>query len=175
MPACFLVTALCVTPLPVINASWRLLHILTFLLLFGGLPSCCWADALNSFFLSLFIYLFSASGGGAEREGKRIPGRLCTGSSGPNARLELTNHETMTHTEVRHLTDWATQVPLEALNSKTSQPIRFCLVVSTFRSYKSLGLLQYQEDILLGFLIKALLLSLSYLDLWSMWVWVFCR
>ena len=39
------------------------------------------------------------SGGGAERqerERERIPSRLCAVSTEPDARLELTNHETMT-------------------------------------------------------------------------------
>ena len=35
------------------------------------------------------------SGVGAEREGERIPSRLCTVSTESNVGLELTNHETM--------------------------------------------------------------------------------
>ena len=36
------------------------------------------------------------SGGGAEREGERIPSRLHTVSAEPEAGLELMNHEIMT-------------------------------------------------------------------------------
>ena len=36
------------------------------------------------------------SGGGAEREGDRIPSRLCTVSAEPNVGLELRNCEIMT-------------------------------------------------------------------------------
>ena len=37
--------------------------------------------------------------------------RLWALSTEPDAGLELMNHEIMTWVEVRHLTDWATQVP----------------------------------------------------------------
>ena len=36
------------------------------------------------------------NGGEAEREGERISSRLCTGSTGLDAGLELTNREIMT-------------------------------------------------------------------------------
>ena len=36
------------------------------------------------------------NGGGAEREGERIPSRLCTVSTEPDMGLKLTNHEIMT-------------------------------------------------------------------------------
>ena len=55
-----------------------------------------------SFFLSLFLFILrkiqivSWGGGGAEREGDRIPSGLRTVRTEPNAGLELMNHEIMT-------------------------------------------------------------------------------
>ena len=45
----------------------------------------------------MFIYFErdSTSRGGAEREGERIPSRLCTISTEPDVGLELTNPEIM--------------------------------------------------------------------------------
>ena len=37
-----------------------------------------------------------ANGGGAEREGERIPSRLCTVCAEPNPGLDPVNHEIMT-------------------------------------------------------------------------------
>ena len=76
------------------------------------------------FFLFLFfnVYLFwdrerqSMSGGGSEREGdteSETGSRLWAVSTGPDAGLELTDHEMVTWAEVGRLTDWATQAPLQ--------------------------------------------------------------
>ena len=57
----------------------------------------------------------SVSRGGAERKGdteSKVGSRLWAVSTEPDARLELTNGEIMTWTEVKCLTDWATQAPL---------------------------------------------------------------
>ena len=43
----------------------------------------------------------SASGGGAERGGQRIPSRLCADSSEPDVGLELRNREIVTQAKVR--------------------------------------------------------------------------
>ena len=55
----------------------------------------------ESFFFSKFIFIYfereiESKGGGAEREGDRIPSRLCAVSSEPDAGLEPMNHEIMT-------------------------------------------------------------------------------
>ena len=53
-------------------------------------------------------------GRGREREGDReskAGSRLWAVITEPNMELESTNHKTMTWAEVRHLTDWTTQVP----------------------------------------------------------------
>ena len=60
------------------------------------------------------------SGGGAETEGDAEPeagSRPWAVSTEPNVGLELQNHkvEVMTWAKVRHLIDWATQVPLHEL------------------------------------------------------------
>ena len=44
----------------------------------------------------------SASGRGAEREGERIPSRLCAVSAESDAGLELTNREMVTWTKIKH-------------------------------------------------------------------------
>ena len=44
--------------------------------------------------------------------------RLRAVSTEPNARLESTNREIMTWAKVRHLTNWATQVPPDKLDFK---------------------------------------------------------
>ena len=57
----------------------------------------------------------SKSEGGAEREGDTEPeagSRLWAVSTEPDVGLKLTDHGITTWAEVRHLTDWATQVPL---------------------------------------------------------------
>ena len=62
----------------------------------------------------MFVYFWdSASGGGAERGGQKIRIRLRADSSKPDVGLELRNCENMTWAEVRHSSDWATQVPLK--------------------------------------------------------------
>ena len=56
------------------------------------------------------------NGGGVEREGdteSEAGSRLWAISPEPDAGLELTDGEIMTWAEVRRLTDWATQAPLE--------------------------------------------------------------
>ena len=53
-------------------------------------------------------------GGDGQRERDTEPeggSRFWAVSTEPDAGLELMNHEIMTWAEVRHLTDWATQVP----------------------------------------------------------------
>ena len=50
-------------------------------------------------------------GRGRERGRQKIGSGLCADSREPNAGLKLMNYEIMTWAEVRHLTDWATQVP----------------------------------------------------------------
>ena len=50
-------------------------------------------------------------GRGVEREGTEDRNRLCTVSSEPNVGLELSNCEITTWAEVKHSTNWATQVP----------------------------------------------------------------
>ena len=65
----------------------------------------------------------SASVGGVEREGdieSEAGSRLWAVSTEPDARLEPTNHKIMTYAKVRCLTDWATQVPHQDLNSYRS-------------------------------------------------------
>ena len=58
--------------------------------------------SLDLFILFKFIYFESECGGGTEREGQRqregerIPSRLHTVSTEPDAGLELTNREIMT-------------------------------------------------------------------------------
>ena len=55
------------------------------------------------------------SGGGAGREGdteSEAGSRLQGVSTEPDMGLEPTKHEIMTWAEVRHLANWATQVPL---------------------------------------------------------------
>ena len=65
----------------------------------------------------MFIYFWerqSTSWGGTEREGdteSEAGSRLWAISTDPNTGLELTNCEITTWTEVRRLTDWATQAP----------------------------------------------------------------
>ena len=54
--------------------------------------------------------------GGSEREGgteSETGSRLWAVSTEPDVGLELTDREIMTWAEVGHLTDWATQAPLE--------------------------------------------------------------
>ena len=55
---------------------------------------------MASFFLSLFIYLGGEYthewGRGREREGERIPSRLCAVSTQPDSGLSLSNHEIVT-------------------------------------------------------------------------------
>ena len=73
-----------------------------------GAPICSFS------FLSLFIYFGKRAQireEQRERERERIPSRLHTVSTEPNAGLELTNREIMTWAKVGCLTDWATQVP----------------------------------------------------------------
>ena len=41
------------------------------------------------------------NGGGAEREGEKIPSRLCAVSAEPDAGLKLTNPEIMTWAEIK--------------------------------------------------------------------------
>ena len=56
------------------------------------------------------------SRGGAEREGVTeadAGSSLWAVSTEPDVGLEPTNCEIMTRAEVRHLTDWATQAPLD--------------------------------------------------------------
>ena len=48
-----------------------------------------------------------------DREGERIPSRICTISIEPDAGLEPTNREIRTWAKVGHLTDGTTQVPLK--------------------------------------------------------------
>ena len=51
-----------------------------------------------------------------EREGdtdSKAGSRLWAINTEPEAGLELTNHKIMSCAEVSHLTDWATQAPLE--------------------------------------------------------------
>ena len=58
----------------------------------------------------------SMSGGGAEREGdaeSEAGSRFWAVSTEPNVGLEVTDHEIMIQAEVRRLTDWATQAPLD--------------------------------------------------------------
>ena len=62
------------------------------------------------------VYLFlreraQVEEGQRERE-TEDPNELHADSREPDVGLELTNHEIMTWTKVRHLTNWATQVPL---------------------------------------------------------------
>ena len=57
----------------------------------------------------------SVSGGGEEREWdteSEAGSRLWAVSTEPDAGFELTDRAIMTWVEVRHLTDWATQAPL---------------------------------------------------------------
>ena len=69
------------------------------------------------FFFFKFIYLFwerqTEQVGKRQRERgrERIPSRLHTTSAEPYVGLKLTNREMVTWAKVRHLTDWATQVP----------------------------------------------------------------
>ena len=71
------------------------------------------------FFFLVFVYFWdreSVNGGGAEREEdieSEVGSRLWAVSTEPDVGLELTNREIMTCAEVAHLTNWATQVPLE--------------------------------------------------------------
>ena len=72
------------------------------------------------FFLCLFIFETERdrvwAGGGAEREGDTEPeagSSLWAVGTEPDAGLELTIHENMIWTEVRRLTDWATQASLD--------------------------------------------------------------
>ena len=66
----------------------------------------------------MFIYFWdrethSMNGGGSEREGdteSKAGSKLWAVSTEPDVGFELVNHEIMTWAEVRHLTDWATQV-----------------------------------------------------------------
>ena len=54
------------------------------------------------------------SGGGAEREAdteSEAGSRLWAVNTEPDVGLKLTNRDIMNWAEVRHLTDWATQVP----------------------------------------------------------------
>ena len=62
----------------------------------------------------------SRSRGGAKKEGKRIPSRLCTVPTEPNLELKLTNHKTVTRTETKSqtLNDLATQAPMIRSNLK---------------------------------------------------------
>ena len=60
----------------------------------------------------------SASGEGAEREGDtefEAGSRLQAVSTEPDTGLELMNHEIMTWAKIWRLTNWATQVPQEAI------------------------------------------------------------
>ena len=70
------------------------------------------------------------SGGGAERAGERIPSRLCTVSTEPNAGLELTNHEIMPWAEIKSLISWLTEPPRCRVYGITSDfephPIKIC-------------------------------------------------
>ena len=69
----------------------------------------------------MFIYFLETeredvSGEGALRGGdteSEAGSRLWAVNTEPDAGLELTNHEIMTWAEVRPLTDWATQAPLD--------------------------------------------------------------
>ena len=59
------------------------------------------------------------SGRGAEREGdaeSEAGSRLWAVSTEPDGGFELANHEIMTWAEVRPLTNWATQAPLQLFN-----------------------------------------------------------
>ena len=59
--------------------------------------------SLSSFFLVYFYYFERerASPGGAEREGDRIPSRLCAVSAEPDGGLRLTSREIMTWAKVK--------------------------------------------------------------------------
>ena len=65
----------------------------------------------------MFIYFWEkdcVSGRGAESKGNtesKAGSRLWTVSTEPGMGLEPTNREIMIWAEVRHLTNWATQVP----------------------------------------------------------------
>ena len=68
--------------------------------------TCCLFDYSFNFYstdncISFCLFIYSAKEkvkeqGRAEREGKRIPSRLCTASAEPDEGLELMNHEIMT-------------------------------------------------------------------------------
>ena len=70
----------------------------------------------------MFIYFWQgerdkAWGGEGQREKEtqsEAGSRLWAVSTEPDTGLEPTDRETMTWAEVRHSTDWATQVPLPA-------------------------------------------------------------
>ena len=72
----------------------------------------------------MFIYFWerqSVSRGGAEREThthteSKTGSMLSAVSTEPSVGLELTNHEIITWAEFGHLTDRATQAPLELSN-----------------------------------------------------------
>ena len=55
---------------------------------------------IHSFILNVYLFIFRekvcASAGGAERDGKRIPSRLCALSAEPDMGLDLMNREIMT-------------------------------------------------------------------------------
>ena len=82
-------------------------------------------NKLTLLFTFLMFILFlrerqgqSESGGGAEREGdteSEADSRFRAASTEPNMELKLTDHKIMTWAELRHLTNWATQVPLWAI------------------------------------------------------------
>ena len=80
----------------------------------------------------MFIYFWqgkrqNASRGGTEREGhteSEADSRLWAVSTKHDVGLELTKSEIMTWAEVGHLTDWATQAPLEPCIFKTRAVIK---------------------------------------------------
>ena len=82
----------------------------------------------QSFYFSNFSFLRfiferereRASRGRTEREGERIPSRLCTASTEPDVGLELMNHEVMTRAKVR---SWML---------KPAEPSRCPKLISTF-------------------------------------------
>ena len=72
----------------------------------------------NFFFFKFIFERETVWLGEGQREGdteSEAGSRLRAISTEPDLGLKLTNHEIMTWTEVRHLANWATQVPLPCL------------------------------------------------------------
>ena len=90
--------------------------------LYLSLPRYFWNDRLKKITFNIYFWereRQSVSKGGAEREGdteSEAGSGLWAVSTELDAGLELTDHEIMTQVEVRHLTDWATQVPQKQIN-----------------------------------------------------------